>query len=167
MNWEAIGTIAEVVGALGVIVSLLYLAVQVRQGNRNHAVDSAQQISRDFTHYAAIVMRNENVGAFIKGLNSYSDLTPEERLKFDHCLGTLINVAESTIYHVGAGRLEEMLEMLSNYTGPRIFSYSGFEEWWNHGKKAGFAALSQEWVDGQIERYRGSPTFWEHNKAGR
>ena len=31
MNWEAISTIAEIVGAGGVIASLIYLAVQVRQ----------------------------------------------------------------------------------------------------------------------------------------
>jgi len=31
MNWDAIGAIAEMVGALGVIASLGYLAVQIRQ----------------------------------------------------------------------------------------------------------------------------------------
>jgi hypothetical protein len=30
MNWEAIGAIGEVVGAAGVVATLLYLAVQVR-----------------------------------------------------------------------------------------------------------------------------------------
>ena len=34
MNWEAFGTIAEVVGATGVIASLIYLAVQIRQNTR-------------------------------------------------------------------------------------------------------------------------------------
>jgi hypothetical protein len=31
MNWEAIGAIGEVLGALAVIVTLVYLAVQIRQ----------------------------------------------------------------------------------------------------------------------------------------
>jgi len=31
MNWEAIGAIGEVLGALGVIVTLVYLAFQIRQ----------------------------------------------------------------------------------------------------------------------------------------
>jgi hypothetical protein len=31
MNWDAVGAIAELVGALGVVVSLAYLAVQIRQ----------------------------------------------------------------------------------------------------------------------------------------
>ena len=31
MNWDALGAIGEIVGALGVIATLAYLAVQVRQ----------------------------------------------------------------------------------------------------------------------------------------
>ena len=34
MNWEAIGVIAEVVGAVAVIVSLVYLAIQVSSNTR-------------------------------------------------------------------------------------------------------------------------------------
>ena len=30
MNWEAIGAVGEAVGAAGVIISLLYLAVRIR-----------------------------------------------------------------------------------------------------------------------------------------
>ncbi len=32
MNWDAVGAIAEMIGAIAVIVSILYLAMQVRQG---------------------------------------------------------------------------------------------------------------------------------------
>ena len=34
MNWEAIGAIAELFGALGVIVTVGYLAVQIRQNSK-------------------------------------------------------------------------------------------------------------------------------------
>ncbi len=34
MNWEAIATVAEIVGAAGVIASLIYLAVQIRQSTK-------------------------------------------------------------------------------------------------------------------------------------
>ena len=38
MNWEAISAIGQVLGALGVIASLIYLGTQVRQNNRASAV---------------------------------------------------------------------------------------------------------------------------------
>ena len=34
MNWDALGAFAEVVGAVGVVVSLVYLAIQVRSNTR-------------------------------------------------------------------------------------------------------------------------------------
>lgn len=34
MNWEAAATIAEIIGASGVIASLIYLAVQIRLGTK-------------------------------------------------------------------------------------------------------------------------------------
>jgi len=33
MNWEAIGAVGEIIGAIAVVVTLLYLAVQTRQNN--------------------------------------------------------------------------------------------------------------------------------------
>ena len=34
MNWDAIAAVAEVIGIVGVIVSIGYLGIQVRNGNR-------------------------------------------------------------------------------------------------------------------------------------
>ena len=42
MNWEAIGAIAELLGALAVLCTLIYLAVQIRQSNI---------ITREQAHY--------------------------------------------------------------------------------------------------------------------
>ena len=33
MNWEALGAITEIVGAIVVIITLIYLARQIHQGN--------------------------------------------------------------------------------------------------------------------------------------
>jgi len=34
MNWDAVGAVAELLGAIGVIVSLVYLAIQIRRNTR-------------------------------------------------------------------------------------------------------------------------------------
>ena len=33
MNWEAIGAIGELIGAMAVVITLVFLALQVRQSN--------------------------------------------------------------------------------------------------------------------------------------
>jgi len=34
VNWEAVGAIGEVIGAFGVIVSLVYLSLQIRRSDK-------------------------------------------------------------------------------------------------------------------------------------
>lgn len=47
MNWDAIGAIGEVVGAIAVVVTLLILVVQVRQNNRG--LEEANRLNRAAT----------------------------------------------------------------------------------------------------------------------
>ncbi len=51
MNWDAIGAIAELLGAAGVVASLLYLATQYRRAARQEAARSFQ-IATDGLHSA-------------------------------------------------------------------------------------------------------------------
>ena len=49
MNWDVIATIAEIVGASGVIISLVYLGIQVRHPAKQeefHSLQSARVIAR-------------------------------------------------------------------------------------------------------------------------
>ena len=54
MDWNAVGALAEAIGAAGVILSLLYLASQVRQNTRfsraatrQALADGAQRLASD------------------------------------------------------------------------------------------------------------------------
>ena len=44
MNWEAIGAVGEVFGALGVIATLGYLAVQIRQNTKTVRTSTYQAV---------------------------------------------------------------------------------------------------------------------------
>jgi len=44
MNWEAIGAIGEIVGAVAVVVTIGYLAVQIRQNTRSVRDSAFQEV---------------------------------------------------------------------------------------------------------------------------
>ena len=44
MNWEALGAIGEIVGAVAVIATLGYLAVQIRQNTRSVRAATLQSV---------------------------------------------------------------------------------------------------------------------------
>ena len=161
MEWDAISTIAESIGAAGVIISLIYLARQVRESNQNSVIEANERLARDYASHGSVVMSDENVQIFVKGLNDFFSLTPTERVKFDHSMAAYVNLVEATILHNQAGRIEDVFEMLSNYLGPRLFAYPGAEQWWTHGRKAGFGDYTQRAVDQMIEHNRDTSGFWD------
>ena len=48
MNWDAIGAIAESVGAAGVVASLVYLAIQLRQNSRTISDEIFQSVLSNY-----------------------------------------------------------------------------------------------------------------------
>ena len=81
MNWEALGAIAELLGALAVFLTLAYLTIQVRQNSK--ALDlqnqfSAAQIMQSRTDTvmsftSSIISSNENLEAL-----ALATITPDE-----------------------------------------------------------------------------------------
>ena len=114
MNWEVIGTVAEIAAAIGVVVSLIYLARQIRQASLDSEVSANQEVSRDYASLLSSVMNDENADAFIKGLNSYDALTPVEKYKFDFCMAGYLNIVEVIMIHNAAGRGLDLLEMVTD-----------------------------------------------------
>ena len=45
MNWEAIGAVGEILGAIGVVLTLLYLSIQTRNNTNATNAASAQAVS--------------------------------------------------------------------------------------------------------------------------
>src|SRR4249919_3717700 len=85
MNWEAVNAIAQLISSVGVVGSLLYLAVQVHRSTRITklaALDAATTALRDVTRPFA---ENPEVGRiWRKGLEDLDALSPEEKARFFH-----------------------------------------------------------------------------------
>ena len=82
MNWEAIGALAETLGALAVIVSIIYLAAQVRQTRLQLQAQAEDNIlSRAFDAYSPVYEGNNSL-VFRKGLESPETLSADEAFLF-------------------------------------------------------------------------------------
>ena len=83
MNWSAIGAIGELVGGVAVIVSLIYLAIQIRQNTKATRAEIYQQRSQGaadfFMSQATDVEMSELMNSvFEEGLGKLEKLTPLE-----------------------------------------------------------------------------------------
>jgi hypothetical protein len=83
MNWEALGAIAQLIAAIGVLASLVYLAVQIKQNTgwlRRQAFQlGTNEVRRWASHFAESAEVSE---LFVRGQRDFSSLTPPEKLRF-------------------------------------------------------------------------------------
>lgn len=61
MNWDAIGAIGEIVGAMAVLVTLIYLAVQIRQSSDTQRAQTHQQLAHERTHNLRMLIENKEI----------------------------------------------------------------------------------------------------------
>ena len=96
MNWDAISAIGEIVGALAVVVTLVYLSRQIRQANRQgeieafrHTWDNLNQLCDTFGE------SRETASVITRGRAGLSKLDAEDFLIFEHIHLRLLNTLES------------------------------------------------------------------------
>ena len=90
MNWEAMGAIGELIGAIGVIVTLVYLAFQIRQNTRqleqNERTAIATAVSNSATAYREnrryIYTSAEMSEIVLRGFASPQSLDETEQYRF-------------------------------------------------------------------------------------
>jgi hypothetical protein len=92
-----IGSIAEAIAAVGVILSLVYVAVQIRQNTQAIRAASYQGVAGGITDFLTILVEDEGfVKIYIQALEDPSKLTPVEKLRFENYIAhffTKVDVA--------------------------------------------------------------------------
>ena len=159
MNWEMISAVGQMLGAIGVIVSLVYLAIQIRsqkQESRNTAMNAL------VTHFSDL-MRSQAESAelcaiWLRGLNSFEELDATSKLRFGSHLGRQLRAADSLYLHFLDGTLDARLWRGFDRTIADIAAYPGFQEWWptrKHWYSDEFCAL----IDSDIKAAK--PTMYK------
>jgi hypothetical protein len=142
MNWEAISAISEMIGALAVVVSLVYLAFQIRQNTKQLEQSERTSIAASVTASATTYRENrqyiytnpEVAEMYLKGLADPESLDEVERYRFRLLLSNFAD-ANWDMYAqtVVTGFSPETWEMQGRKVVGRVFGTPGGSWFWkNH-----------------------------------
>jgi len=81
MNWEAIGVIAEVVGAVAVVATLTYLAVQIRTARIGAASAATYSAMEGYSRWRANILQNTDIAEAIAKANQSEALNEREQVQ--------------------------------------------------------------------------------------
>jgi hypothetical protein len=131
MNWEMISAVGQMLGAIGLIISLIYLAIQIRsqkQERRNTAMNAL------VTHFSDL-MRSQVENAdlceiWLRGLQDFDALDPASKLRFGSHLGRQLRAADSLYLYFLDETLDPRLWRGFERTILDVAAYPGFQKWW-------------------------------------
>jgi hypothetical protein len=121
MNWDAISAVSQLIGSVAVVVSVLYLAVQLKSSTRVArvaAMDAAAAALRDVTKP---LMENAELSKLWRtGLENLEALSAEDQARFFHAVHQFLKALETIHYHYVYGLLDPQLwagwrELLHHY----------------------------------------------------
>jgi len=106
MDWEAIGAIGEVGGAVAVVATLIYLAGQLRQNTKALRSSTYQAFNDSSFSWVDSSIENAAMIAKIEGKACLDELTPEERHVLRGIMFKAFTVMESNYLHHRAGAMD-------------------------------------------------------------
>jgi hypothetical protein len=148
---DALGNIGDLLGGIGVVVTLAYLAVQIRKNTlsvRSAALDS---ISTSISEFMDKVAQDPALTTiWFDGLSGTVDLSETDRRRFNLLLISLLRRWENAFHQNRAGLLES-----ASWSGMRegltfVFSSPGAQTWWKQARNlfsADFVAFAEHAVD--------------------
>lgn len=166
---DTLANLGEFIGGVFVVVSLIYLAYQVRQNTRSlHTENYARLLDRMSTLQARLAADPELNRLVIIGCQDPARLTGAERVRFAWALYELFGTAEFMYHQSRAKSLPDLVWSRWEATIGWWLSHPGVRAWWK-GKASPFAADFQDFCDDVIEndRYdRAADQRWQRFVAG-
>ena len=132
MSIQDLGSIGELLAALATIVTLLYLALQIRRNTISTQSASFHSISDSMNHINMSVAQNpELCRLWISGCTDRKALSDGERHQLDLILLSYLHVFETMYYQANLGTGDSNLVTTEERSLKALLANAGVREWWS------------------------------------
>ena len=122
MNWEALGAIAEITGAVAVVLSLVYVAHEVRSGTHALKTSTRDSSFQSLMDWNQTVMSDPDLGyIFQMGCHDYEALKERERARLVHVFYSFFKMFEKIYLHSLDGSVDESVW---THNKPMLMAYA-------------------------------------------
>jgi len=139
MNWDAVGAIAELLGAIGVIVSLVYLSIQIRintrqvgEHSRELRIAAIDSVAASFSRFRDPLIRDPELAAlWLRGTQDYGGLDEVERVRLGRLLQELFFAHQNTHSRYREGASSEASWLDHRQAIAANLRLPGVRQWWS------------------------------------
>ena len=131
MNWEAISAIGQIVGALAVVISLIYLAREVRSSAHATQLASRHSMEDIFIRWSQQLADNQNLRElYYRGLHDFESLEGADLVGFAQVMLQLFRAYEEAYYGHLEGDVDPRLWPGWEAAMRDINGYPGVQAYW-------------------------------------
>lgn len=158
MTIEQLGSLGEFIAAIATLMTLAYLAIQVRQNTKALRASTFQQVSEAMAQNVSHLTDNGELAAIALKVASGEDLAPVERLRYQGLMLMSIRRLESIYQQHQLGSIDAdqvkgfELSMISLIKEPVAL------EWWGKAK----ITFDQRFVEYVDQRLSGKDILAKH-----
>ncbi|MEE8079677.1 MAG: hypothetical protein V3T18_11820 [Pseudomonadales bacterium] len=150
MNWDAIAAVGELIGAILVGATLIYLAFQLRQNTKALTSSTFQAVSSNMASNMEFFAGDPTISALlVTAQDGLGELTAEERARFGYVMVMAFRRIEMVFVQRSLGFIDARLTEGFERSAISTFASSGAREWWEASKRA-FSDDFSSWIDQQL-----------------
>jgi len=133
MNWDAVGALAESLGAIGVVLSVLYLAYEVRANTHTLRADAGTRAQMDWSRYNIMISEHKDRDSIVRIFDPNEKLdnfTEQELVVITFIMRAFAQQIEAQFFQYQAKLLEPEVwhAHLNAFVG--LISFPAAAEWW-------------------------------------
>ena len=106
MNWDAIGAIGELVGALVVVVTIVYLAAQIRQNTIATKLSTSSTYQKAYSDVELTIASNPELADLLRRSRTGAELSNSEKLQQVVLYRTIFRAWQNTFSQHKLGAIE-------------------------------------------------------------
>ena len=126
-----ISAVGQMLGAVGVIISIIYLAAQIRTQNKESHRAAMNVLTSHWSDLNRTLVENPEMAVlWLRALRSFDDLDAKSKLRFGAHLGRFLRMADSLYLNVLDGTLDKRLWRGYERTIADTVAYPGFQTSW-------------------------------------
>ena len=165
MEWsiQDFGAIGEIVGGIGVIASLLYLSVQIRQNSRSTKAEAVQAAQQSMVDLALTMAGDPFYSAMTNKAHavSFLNLSEEERGRLGWFWFAVMRTTETLYHHYLQGSADVSIWETYARGITQNLRNAGFRQWWRNLGDYGFSSEFTSFVNATLDRVETSGDSYE------
>ena len=143
---DTLGNLGDFIGGIAVIATLAYLAFQMRQNTETVRANSVRELTESILRATGALIEAENAEVYLRGTQSYSSLTVEERFRFGILVGMFVARLDTVLEYRQRGMVDDEYVVFHADAIRIIFTNPGVREWWKSRRPEGLTARVDSWL---------------------